>query len=64
MTLSILANEGNWMIPVKLYPLLVEVVLLGACTEMIVSRIHAAQGLVLHPLEYDTLAFMFNAYRS
>ena len=29
-----------------------------------VSRIHAAQGLVLHPLEYSTLAFMFNAYRS
>lgn len=28
-----------------------------------VSRIHAAQGPVLHPLEYGTLAFVFNANR-
>lgn len=63
MTLSILADEGNWMMSAKLYPFLLKVVLLGAYAQML-NRIHAAQGLALCPPEYSALACMFNACKS
>lgn len=53
MTLSILADEGNWMIPGKLAPLLLEVALLGACTQMGTGSMQPRPGFVSPGIQYS-----------